>query len=462
MLVSGFTQLRRILYRLVSSLCYYAYLKVKETLGYPEPALPTTNATSTALAQTADGMHSQPPNFSRTTRTPRPPPTASSAARRYAQYHDAMTFARSPTPLASHALGAEPPGPPSNDTHNDPADHNGGVGVVGSATTQGSRQHEAAAAAAASSPEGGPNAHDRRPPPPPPYPTRARLRTPALSNGSSFCRRLRNESAIHFSPVDLDLALVELDSNGDELSLIESYEDEMSRSVSRSSRHTSLDVAAAAAPLAHVYRSSSTQTDTRRRAAAARRLRASMSPRYSATAAAASQSSQGFGRMNLYPHGEEDDRSPASPQPSFPLGAGKDAAQSPSLQTQADIIRSYHQLMATGYFHNGSIHQSVCPVPSRSTRPLPLPLEPKSPLSPLTMVQNEKASVGGPLGVPSIPPEGYKMGGDDAVQISPEDEMAELPTGFRFYMIVVSLLLCVFLMSLDLVSHLPHLPIRQY
>ncbi|KAK8007959.1 hypothetical protein PG991_010510 [Apiospora marii] len=391
-------------------------------------------------------MPSQPPNFSRTTR----PPTTSGAARRYAQYHDATTSIRSPTPLAAHVAGAEPP---------DTTDSGGEVGV-GSATQGASQPHQAAAA---SSCQGGPIYHNRMPPPPPPYPTRARLRTPAVSNGSSFCRRLRNDSAIHFSPVDLDLALVELDSNGDELSLIESYEDEMSIAMSMSSRRTSLDVAAAAAPLSHIYRSSSTQTEMGRRAAA-RRLRSSMSPRYSATATA-SRSSQGFGRMNLYPHGEVvDDRSPTSPRPPCPLGTGRDARQSPSPQTQAGIIRSYHQLMATGYFHNGSIHQSVCPVPSRSTRPLPLPLplEPKSPLSPLAMAHNEKSFAGGQLGSPSIPPDGMKAYGDDEVHVNPADEMSELPTGFFFYMIVVSLLLCVFLMSLDLVSYLLHLLTAYY
>ncbi|KAK8137416.1 hypothetical protein PG984_002909 [Apiospora sp. TS-2023a] len=408
----------------------------------------------------------QLPNFSRNPR----PPLSSSAARRYGLYHDATT---SPNPLTPNASNG-----PLN-MQNFFTDSNGGVGVE--SATQGALQYHAAAT---SSSEGGPTPHDRRPPPPPPppppYPARARLRTPAVSNASSFCRRLRNESAIHFSPVDLDLALgVELEGsqNGDELSLIESYEQQsqqsqhkkrmssLSQSLSMSSQRTSLDLAASAAPLSHmIYRSSSTQTEMLGRRGAARRLRSPMtiSP-YPVTTTTTETVSRSSGmtpvRMNLYPHGEATDQSSSTPRslnrpPYSPLSPKRDAARVPSPQTQADIIRSYHQLMATGYFHNGSIHQSVCPVPSQSTRPLPLDL--KSPTSPLVMVgaNNEKSFASAEFGSPSSqPPEGTKSGagGDATMHVNPDDEMSELPTGFLFYMIVVSLLLCVFLMSLDLV-----------
>ncbi|KAK7955348.1 hypothetical protein PG988_016042 [Apiospora saccharicola] len=427
----------------------------------------------------------QLPNFSRNPR----PPLSSSAARRYGLYHDATT---SPNPWTSNAPGAEPRGVPSN-VYNGHDDNHGVVGFE-YAPTQGisQHQHQHQRAVAASNPEGGVSSapRDRRPaPPPPPYPARARLRTPAVSNASSFCRRLRNESAIHFSPVDLDLALgVELaeddnGQNGDELSLIESYEQQsqgkrMSQPLSMSSCRTSLDLAASAAPLSHmIYRSSSTQTDMLGRKAA-RRLRSPMtvSPypvnTTTTTTTTAETVSRPSGmtpiRMNLYPHGEasEQSSSPRSlnrPTP-YPLSPRRDTDRAPSPQTQADIIRSYHQLMATGYFHNGSIHQSVCPVPSQSTRPLPLDL--KSPTSPLIMVDsnnnnNEKLLASGDFGSPSSPPdESSKTGGGDGAMtnINPEDEMSELPTGFLFYMIVVSLLLCVFLMSLDLVSYLLRLP----
>ncbi|KAK8048087.1 efflux pump antibiotic resistance protein [Apiospora saccharicola] len=479
MLVSGFTQLRRALYRFVLSsggyLCYYVYSKVKETLVTPKQVLPIYNTPRT-LAKTGDNMPShQLPNFSRNPR----PPLSSSAARRYGLYHDATTL---PNPWTSNAPGAEPRGVPSN-VYNGHDDNHGVVGFE-YAPTQGisQHQHQHQRAVAASNPEGGVSSapRDRRPaPPPPPYPARARLRTPAVSNASSFCRRLRNESAIHFSPVDLDLALgVELaeDDNGqdgDELFLIESYEQQsqgkrMSQPLSMSSCRTSLDLAASAAPLSHmIYRSSSTQTDMLGRKAA-RRLRSPMtvSPypvnTTTTTTTTAETVSRPSGmtplRMNLYPHGEasEQSSSPRSlnrPTP-YPLSPRRDTDRAPSPQTQADIIRSYHQLMATGYFHNGSIHQSVCPVPSQSTRPLPLDL--KSPTSPLIMVDsnnnNEKSLASGDFGSPSTPPEGTKPGGggDAMMNINPDDEMSELPTGFLFYMIVVSLLLCVFLMSLDL------------
>lgn len=413
MLVSGFTQLRRILYRLVLSscvhLCYLVYRKVKETLENPKQALPKYKTPAAALAQTSMPPP-QPLNFSR---NPRPPMT-SGAARRYAQYHDATTSIRSPSP-SSRAPGA-------------------------------SQQQQPAAVQ-----------HDQRPqptPPPPPYPARAIVRTPTVSNASSFCRRLCNESAIHFSPVDLDLALVELDGNGDELSLIESYEHEMTI---RSSRRNSLDIAASAAPLSHLlYRSSATQTEMGKRAA--RRLRSSPMSPYPATATATGSCFTPLPvRMNLYPHSEGvgGERSPRSPRRPCPLSIVDNAAgRMPSPQTQADIIRSYHQLMATGYFHNGSIHQSACPVPSRATRPLPLELD--SPTLPLIATQiKEKTPADDRIGSPpSSPPEKMKTGGGDAMSVNPDDEMSELPTGIRFYMILVSLLLCVYLMALDLVSHI--------
>ncbi|KAK8041619.1 efflux pump antibiotic resistance protein [Apiospora phragmitis] len=336
-------------------------------------------------------MSSQPANFSPINR----PPATLDAARRQGRYNDATTSIRSPSP-SSHARGADRAQIPSERPS---GTDEYGVGVK--AATQGTA-HQASSHA-------GPGGHDRRSLP---FPPRARLRTPAVSNVSSFCRKLQNESAIHFTPVDLDLALVELDSV-DELSLIESYEHD-------TSRHTSSvnAGAASAAPLPHIYRSSSTQTETGRRA---RRL-----PTNNNTPEI--RSSPVPARLNLYPPNGEVGESRRRP---YPLNVGDDVVPSP--QTQADIIRSYHQLMATGYFQNGSIHQSVCPMP-RSTRPLPLEL--KSPTSPLTQ---EKSGVGSPFS-----PEAKTD------PIKPDDEVSELPTGFRFYMIVVSLLLTVFLMSLDL------------
>ncbi|KAK7965754.1 uncharacterized protein PG986_000031 [Apiospora aurea] len=210
-------------------------------------------------------MSSQLPNFSRTNR----PAATSVASRRLGRYNDATTSIHPSSPSPTYASGVgRPLSRHQHDTEDD------GIGVK-AATVNAAQQ-------AAS--RSGLGSHEQRPPPP-----RARPWTPSDSNASSFCRRLRNESALHFSPVDLDLALVEL-ASVDELSLIKSYEKEVS-----ASRHTSLDVVASAASLSHVYRSSSTQTEMGRRT---RRVPASPT-------VATSSSSPGHPvRMHLYPHSE--------------------------------------------------------------------------------------------------------------------------------------------------------------
>ncbi|KAK8030317.1 GliA [Apiospora arundinis] len=357
-------------------------------------------------------MASPTPNFSRNNRALPSTP----AARSNGLYNDTTASMRPSSPAYVRGTGRTRV-PLSRQIV---ADHDG-VGV---------RAATIGAAAARTGP-----AHERRPPPP--FPQRARLLTPSISRASSFCRRLRNESAIHFSPVDLDLTLMDLES-GDELSLIESYDRE-------ASRHASMN--AMEETPRQVYRSSSTQTEMARQA---RRPPIGATP---APAASSPCSNPTPIRVHLYPPGEVDE---CRPRPFSPLSPGypmsprvrEDGSDSvPSPQTQADIIRSYHQLMATGYFHNGSIHQSVCPV-RHSSRPLPLELKSPTKTLPATemstprmIISNEKS--GGP-------PSTVEAKFDDAVIISPGDDMDELPTGFRFYMIVVSLLLCVFLMSLDL------------
>ncbi|KAK8067377.1 hypothetical protein PG997_014124 [Apiospora hydei] len=363
-------------------------------------------------------MSSQLPNFSRTNR----PPATSVAGRRRGRYNDATTSIHPSSPPPTYASGA---GSPLSRHQHDTEDD--GVGVK-AATTNAAQQ--------AASRLGGLGSHDRRPPPP-----RARLRTPSVSNASSFCRRLRNESAIRFSPVDLDLALVEL-ASVDELSLIESYEKEIS-----ASRHTSLDVAASAAPLSHVYRSSSTQTEMGRRT---RQLPASP------TAVATSGSSPGHPvRMHLYPHSErgEEVNSRGGPRPAHPGSAGLEAPRPYYPGALAYKRHHPHPRRRPKQISSGPTTSSwpratsktgpsTSPSVRRRAPPRPLPLDLKSPTSPL--IHEMKSDVGGGQGSPSTPEAKAEE------PIGPDDEMSELPTGFRFYMIVVSLLLCVFLMSLDL------------
>ncbi|KAK8101981.1 GliA, partial [Apiospora kogelbergensis] len=277
----------------------------------------------------------------------------------------------------------------------------------------------------------GPAGPERRPPA---FPARVWLLTPSLSRASSFCRRLRDESAIHFAPVDLDLALLDLES-GDELSLIESYDDDdddHEEGQGPSSRSRPLSPArggwrgrrggpAAGSPPARLPEQLDADGDV-----------AAAGEEDDARAARAGGVVAGRSGLALC-------ASPLSPGYS---GSPATDGGVPSPQTQADIITSYHQLMATGYFHNGSIHQSVCP--TRHSVWLP-PLELKKP--PTTRWADEMSS---PLASEKpaygAPPSKELM--SDAVR--PDDEVNELPTGLRFYMIVVSLLLCVFLMALDL------------